>query len=141
MERYDQIFPTRQAQVKDLEQMNRKLRADLLEEKYRNERMKARLDKAESLAISLGTPKPGKKRRAADSLERDENGSKGTPSTDNGEEESDGEDESDDASEQSSPSSPSEDESGEKEHQQQPDQAMESAIDLSASPTEPNQER
>ena len=95
------------------------------------------MDKAESLVISLGTPNPGKKRRAADSLERDENGSEGTPSTDNGEEESDGEDESDDASEQSSPSSPSEDESGEKEHQQQPDQVMESAIDLSASPTEP----
>ncbi len=48
VERYDQIFPIRQAQVKELEQMNRKLRADLLEGKYRNERMKARLDKAES---------------------------------------------------------------------------------------------
>ncbi len=62
VERYDQIFSIRQAQVKELEQMNRKLRADLLEEKYRNERMKTRLDKAESLAISLGTPNLGKKR-------------------------------------------------------------------------------
>ncbi len=37
VERYDQIFPIRQAQVKDMEQLNKRLRADLLEEKYRNE--------------------------------------------------------------------------------------------------------
>ncbi len=80
VERYDQIFPIRQAQVKELEQMNRKLRADLLEKKYRNERMKTRLDKAESLAISLGTPNLGKKRRAAGSLERDDDGSEGATS-------------------------------------------------------------
>ena len=46
VERYDQIFPICQAQVKDMEQLNKKLRADLLEEKHRNERMRIRLDKA-----------------------------------------------------------------------------------------------
>jgi hypothetical protein len=63
VERYDQIFPICQAQVKDMEQLNKKLRADLLEEKHRNERMKIRLDKAEALAISLGTPKTSKRNR------------------------------------------------------------------------------
>ena len=117
--------------------MNRKLRADLLEEKYRNERMKTRLDKAESLAIRLGTPNPSKKRRAASSLERDGDGSEGTSSSDNGEEESD-EDEDDGVSEQSSSSSPPEDEGGEREQQQQTDQVMEPAIDLSVSLTDPD---
>jgi hypothetical protein len=100
--------------------------------------MKARLDKAESLAISLGNPNPGKKRRTADSLERDEDGSEGTSSSDNDEEESDGEDEDDGASEQSSSSFPSEDEGGEKEHQQQSNQVMEPTIGLSVSPTDPD---
>ncbi len=57
VEQYDQIFPICQAQVEDLEQLNKKLRADLLEEKHRNERMKIRMDKAEALAIKLGTSK------------------------------------------------------------------------------------
>jgi hypothetical protein len=46
-----------------MEQLNKKLRADLLEEKHRSERMKIRLDKAEALAISLGTPKTSKRSR------------------------------------------------------------------------------
>jgi hypothetical protein len=117
--------------------MNKKLRADLLEEKYRNERMKARLDKAESLAISLGTPDLGKKRRAAGSLERDDEGSEGATSSDDGEEESDGDEEEDSSSERSSSSSHSGEEGGEQEQQQQPDQVMEPAIDLSVSPTDP----
>ena len=137
VERYDQIFPIRQAQVKELEQMNKKLRADLLEEKYRNERMRARLDKAESLAISLGTPDLGKKRRAAGSLERDDERSEGATSSDDGEEESDGDEEEDGSSERSSSSSHSGEEGGEQEQQQQPDQVMEPAIDLSVSPTDP----
>jgi hypothetical protein len=61
VERYDQIFPICQAQVKDMEQLNKKLRADLLEEKHRNERMRIRLDKAEALAISFGTSRTSKK--------------------------------------------------------------------------------
>ncbi len=84
--------------------------------------MKTRLDKAESLAISLGTPNLGKKRRATGSLERDYDGSEGATFSDDGEEENNGEDENDGASEQSLPSSPSEDEGGEQEQQQQTDQ-------------------
>ncbi len=57
---------------------------------------------------------------------------------DDGEEESDGEDEDDGASEQSSSSPLSEDEGGEKEQQQQTDQVMQPAVDLSVSPTDPD---
>ena len=96
-----------------MEQLNRKLRADLLEEKHRNEQMKVRLDKAESLAISLGTPNPGKRRRAAANLEHDGDGSDESSSSDD---EEDGE-EDEDEQDQSSSSPPSEDEGGEAEPQ------------------------
>jgi hypothetical protein len=103
VERYDQIFPICQAQVKDMELLNKKLRADLLEEKHRNERMKIRLDKAEALAISLGTPKTNKRNRT----EHESDGSDhGSPSSDD-EDEDNGEDE--DEQEQSERSSSSSD--------------------------------
>jgi cobalamin biosynthesis protein CobT len=86
----------------------------------------------------MGTPESIKRKRAFREQDDNEKGSEGTSSSDNGEEKRDGEDEGDGASEQSSSSSPSEDEGGEKEHQQQSDQVMESAIDLSVSPTEPD---
>ena len=74
VERYEQIFPIRQAQINDMNQLNKRLRADLFEEKHRNERMRIRLDKAEALAISLGTPKTSKRNRT-DEQEQEGDGS------------------------------------------------------------------
>ncbi len=116
VERYDQIFPIFQAQVKDMEQLNKRLRADLLEEKYRNEQMKIRLDKAEALAISLGASNPSKRRRTSVNLEHDDDVSDQSSSSDDeegGEEDENEQDE--DEQDQSSSSSPSEYEGGETE--------------------------
>jgi hypothetical protein len=93
VERYDQIFPICQAQIKDMKQLNKRLRADLLEERHRNEQMKIGLDKAEALAISLGTPKPSKRRRTAVNLEHDDVGSDQESSSDNDEDGEEDEDE------------------------------------------------
>ena len=54
-DRYEQVFPLCQVQIKDLKEQNQKLRTDLLAEKYRNEQLKIRLDKAEALVITMGT--------------------------------------------------------------------------------------
>jgi hypothetical protein len=89
VERYDQIFPILQAQIKDMEQQNKKLRADLLEEKHRYERMKIRLDKAEALAISLGTPKPSKKSRTYEQGHEEEGSVHGSSSSNDEDEDGD----------------------------------------------------
>ncbi len=56
VERYDHIFPICQAQVKDMEQLNRKLRADLLEEKHRNETDESQARQSRISGQQLGNP-------------------------------------------------------------------------------------
>ena len=89
VERYDQIFPIHQAQINDMNQLNKRLRADLLEEKHRNERMKIRLDKAEALAISLGTPKPSRRNRTDEQEHEDDGSDHGSSSSDDEDEDGD----------------------------------------------------
>ena len=135
VERYDQIFPICQAQVKDLEQLNKRLRADLLEEKHRNERMKIRMDKAEALAIRLGAPKTSKRSRT-DEQEHEDDGSEHGSSSSNDEDEDSDEDE--DEREQSDHSSSSSDDGqGGAGAQPGADQNMETSPDLSAPRTDP----
>ncbi len=106
-----------------MEQLNKKLRADLLEEKHRNERMKIRMDKAEALAIRLGTSKT-----------KDDRSDHGSSSSDD-EDEDGGEDE--DEQEQSVHSSSSSDDGqGGAGTQQGADQNMETSPDLSAPRTD-----
>ena len=63
VDRYEQVIPVCQVQIKDLKEQNQKLRTDLLAEKYRNEQLKIRLDKAEALVVVMGTSTPVKRRR------------------------------------------------------------------------------
>ena len=135
VEQYDQIFPICQAQVKDLEQLNKKLRADLLEEKHRNERMRIRMDKAEALAIRLGAPKTNKRSRTDEQGHESDGSDHGSSSSDD-EDEDDGEDE--DEQEQSERSSShSEDEQDGAKGQQGTDQVMETSKDSSTLHADP----
>ncbi len=92
VERYDQIFPVYQAQIKDMKELNQKLKADLLGEKHRNDHLKIRLDKSEALVISLGTSGSVKRRRTAEQEHKDD-GSDQESSSDDDEDEDGGEDE------------------------------------------------
>jgi hypothetical protein len=130
VQRYENVIPVYLARIKDAEKANQKLLKEQRESAASIEHLKDRLDRAERLVCSMGTPDSIKRNRAFREQENSEKGSEGTSSSDSGEEESDGEDEGSGASDQSSSSSPSEDEGDEKEHQQQSDQVMESAIDL-----------
>ncbi len=136
VERYEEILPICQAQVKDMERLNKKLRADLLGERHRNEQMKIRLDRAEALAIRLGTPKTNKRSRT-DEREHESDGSDhGSSSSSGGEDEDDGEDE--DEQEQSERfSSSSEDEQGGAKEQPGTDQVMETSNDSNAPDADP----
>ena len=135
VEQYDQIFPICQAQVKDLEQLNKRLRADLLEEKHRNERMRIRMDKAEALAIRLGAPKTNKRSRTDEQGHESDGSDHGSSSSDD-EDEDDGEDE--DEQEQSERSSShSEDEQDGAKGQQGTDQVMETSKDSSTLHADP----
>jgi hypothetical protein len=128
VERYEEILPICQAQVKDMKQQNKKLRADLLGERHRNEQMKIRLDKAEALAIRLGTPNTNKRSRT--------DGSDHGSSSSNDEDEDNSEDE--DEHEQSErSSSSSEDEQGGAKEQQRTDQIMEISDDSNAPDADP----
>ncbi len=77
VERCGQIFPMCQAQIKDLKELNQKLRTDLLGEKYRNEQFKIRLDKAEALVITLGTSSSVKRRRTVEQEHEDDGSDQG----------------------------------------------------------------
>jgi hypothetical protein len=135
VDRYDQIFPIRQAQIKDMEQLNKKLRADLLEEKHRDERMKIRLDKAEALAISLGTTKPSKKSRTDEQEHEDDESDHGSSSSDD--EDEDGNEDEDEQEQSDHSSSSSNNEQGGAGAQRSTDQIMETSKDLSAPRTDP----
>ena len=136
VERYDQIFPICQAQVKDLEQLNKKLRSDLLGERHRNELMKIRLDRAEALAIRLGTPKTNKRSRTDEREHESDESDHGSSSSSGGEDEDDGEDE--DEQEQSEHfSSSSEDEQGGAKEQPGTDEVMEISDDSNAPDADP----
>ncbi len=84
--RYEQIIPLCQGQLEDVKERNKKLWAELLGERAYIDQMKIRLDKAEALAISLGTTKPSKKSRTDGQEHEDDE-------TDHGSSSSDGEDE------------------------------------------------
>ncbi len=135
VERYDQIFPICQAQVEDLEQLNRKLRTDLLEEKRRNERMRIRMDKAEVLAIRLGTPKTNK-RSKTDEQEHESDKSDHGSSSSNDEDE-DGDEDEDEREQSEHSSSSSDNEQGEARAQRITDQIMETSKDSSSPRTDP----
>ena len=128
VERYEEILPICQAQVKDKEELNKKLRADLLGEKHRNEQMKIRLDRAEALAIKLGTPKTNRGYRT----EHESDGSDHESSSIDDEDEDDGEDEQSERS-----SSSSEDGQGGAEEQPGTDQVMETSDDSRAPDADP----
>ncbi len=55
VERYDQVIPVYQVQIKDVQDRNKKLWADLVGERGYMGQLKVRLDKAKALVISLGT--------------------------------------------------------------------------------------
>jgi hypothetical protein len=135
VERYEQVIPVYQAQITDTQERNKKFWADLLGERSYIEQLKIRLDRAEALAISLGTPKPNKRSRT-DEQEHKDDGSDHEPSSSDDEDEDGGEDE--DEREQSNHSSSSSDD-GQSGAGAQPgtDQNMETSPDLSAPRTDP----
>ncbi len=134
VERYDRIFPVYQAQIKDMKEQNKKLRADLLGEKHRSDQLTIRLEKSEALVITLGISSSVKRRRTVEQEHKDD-GSGQESSSDDDEDEDGGEDEDDDEKEQSSSSS--DDEQGRAGAQSGADQNMEASPDLNAPRTDP----
>ncbi len=100
VERHDQILPVFQAQLKDAQEANKRLWSELLGESSYIEQLKARLEKAEALAIKLGTVHPDERSGTAAEQEHKSDES----SSSDGEDEDGDEDENDDGKEQSSTS-------------------------------------
>jgi hypothetical protein len=140
MHRYENVISVYLARINDAEKANQRLLREQRESAASIEHLRDRLDRAERLVCSMGTPKSIKRKRAFREQDNNEKGSKRTSSSDNDAEESDGEDEDDRVSEQSSSSSsPSEDGNDEVETRRSADQVMETSIDLSMSPTDPDE--
>jgi hypothetical protein len=116
-----------------LRELNQKLRTDLLGEKHRNEQLKIRLDKSESLVITLGTSNSVRGNRTID-REHKEDGSDQESSSDDDEDEDGGEDE--DGQEQSSPSSEPSEDGQEGTEESGADQNMSTSPDLRATRTD-----
>ncbi len=135
---YEDVIPIYRARIKDMEDANQRL----LEEKQefiRNiKHLRDRLNKAERLVFSMGTPEFIKKRGTSREHERKEEGSEQTSSSDDEGDEDDDVDKNEDSHKNSFSSSSSDDEHDGTESQQVADQNMGAAIDLSVSHTEPS---
>jgi hypothetical protein len=130
---YESVIPVYRARIKDTKDANQKLLDEMHEFARNIEHLKDRLNKAECLVFSMGTPESVRKIGTSGRQEHEEEGSVGSSSSED--------DEDDDGSqqEQSFPSSPSSENEngGAAEPQQSADLNMEAYIDLSILLTEP----
>ncbi len=129
------MIPVYLSRIKDAEKANQKLLREQKESAANIERLRNRLDKAERLICSMGTPESVNMKGTFRDQGRNEKGSDHTSSTEDGEDEDSGEDEDDSDDDQSSSSS--EDESNGAGARESFDQNIDVSIDLSVSPTEP----